>query len=80
MKNARFFDEHQDRNRPCYAHICYPQNEEPYYFWEERFQIDKCCQYKGRVISEGIFYFVTFEANCITPYGVSLQLNSVWLG
>ena len=51
MKNARFFDEHQDRNRPCYAHICYPQNEEPYYFWEERFQIDKCCQYKGQKIS-----------------------------
>ena len=51
MKNARFFDEHQDRNRPCYAHICYPKNEEPYYFWEERFQIDKCCQYKGQKIS-----------------------------
>ena len=55
MKNARFFDEHQDKNRPCYAHICYPQNEEPYYFWEERFQVDKCCQYKGQKISEAIF-------------------------
>ena len=30
---------------------------------------------KGRVISEGIFYLVTFEAIFITPYGVSLQLN-----
>ena len=35
---------------------------------------------KGRVISEGIFYLITFEADRITPYGVSLQLNSVWLG
>ena len=30
---------------------------------------------KGRVISKGIFYLVTFEAIFITPYGVSLQLN-----
>ena len=49
MENAKFFDEHPDPNRPCYTHICYPKDSEPFYFWEERFQIDKCCRYEGNV-------------------------------
>ena len=47
IENAKFFEGHQDPKRPCYTHVCYPMKMKPFYFWKERFQTDKCCQYEG---------------------------------
>ncbi len=38
---------------PCFAHVCYPQDEAPYYFWQERFLADKCCKHEEHFVVYG---------------------------
>ena len=45
IPNAKYFDEYESVDNPCFKQVCYPMNEYPYYLWEERFQFDKCCQH-----------------------------------
>ena len=51
MKNAKFFAEHADQSNPCYAHVCYPSEEPPYYTWVSRFQSEKCCKHHDHVLA-----------------------------
>lgn len=42
-----------DPSRPCYAHVCYPLSSYPYYKWDERFLVDKCCKHEEHDIIFG---------------------------
>ena len=50
--------------RPCYKHVCYPQDDAPYYIWEERFQFDKCCQHNDHDIVYGTENVINDDKAC----------------
>ena len=64
IPNAKFFEEHEMPERPCYKHVCYPQDDAPYYVWEERFQFDKCCQHNDHDIVYGTEIVVNDDKAC----------------
>ena len=64
IPNAKFFEEHELPERPCYKHVCYPQDDAPYYIWEERFQFDKCCQHNDHDIVYGTEIVINDDKAC----------------
>lgn len=52
IPNAKFFEEYEDPKRPCYKQVCYPDKKSGY-FWQERFQSDKCCKHGEHEIIYG---------------------------
>eukprot|EP00093_Oithona_nana_P011871 11871.XXX_86502_84293_1 [CDS] Oithona nana genome sequencing. len=52
IPNAKFFEEYEDAKRPCYKQVCYPDKKSGY-FWQERFQSDKCCKHGEHEIIYG---------------------------
>ena len=64
IPNASYFQAHPDPARPCYTHICYPKDDSPFYFWEERFLADKCCKYRGNEIVYGTEVLLESDDQC----------------